>query len=293
MKWLAVAPVIALLCGCVTLSTDPRAVVFAPGADPRVTTLKCDDVARALQGAADSDEAKSLGRRPFRLLTWNIHKEGDAGWQQDLSALAGENDLVLLQETVLQPSLRGILGDAGFSWVMASSFVYEADDVGVLTATRVAPVASCTQSAMEPWIRIPKSTVISWLPIVRAQATADVAGARETLAVVNIHAINFELFPDTYRAQLRALADALDGHRGPIILAGDLNTWNDERDRIVAEIAARLGLTELTLQPDRRAVFLGHHLDHIFVRGLRPIDVTALPVTSSDHNPVAATLVIP
>ena len=115
-----------MLCGCVTLSVDPRAVVFTPGSDPRITSLKCDDVARVLQGAADSDTAKSLDGKPFRLLIWNIHKEGDAGWQQDLAALAGESDLVLLQETVLQASLRDILGDAGFSWVMASSFVYDA-----------------------------------------------------------------------------------------------------------------------------------------------------------------------
>jgi endonuclease/exonuclease/phosphatase (EEP) superfamily protein YafD len=292
LTWLASAPAIALLCGCVTLSADPRAVVFAPGADPRVTTLKCDDVARILRGAADRDDAKSLGRRPFRLLSWNIHKEGDKGWQQDLSALAADSDLVLLQETVLQPSLRGILGDAGFSWVMASSFVYDADDVGVLTATRVAPEASCTQSAMEPWIRIPKSAVITWLPIARAPGAA-AGGAGEMLAVVNIHAINFELSPDTYRAQLRALADALEGHRGPIIFAGDFNTWNDERDAIVGETAARLGLTELTPDVDRRAVFYGRHLDHIFVRGLQRVDVSALPVTSSDHNPVTATLFIP
>jgi endonuclease/exonuclease/phosphatase (EEP) superfamily protein YafD len=291
-KCLAAALAAALLCGCVSLSVDPRAVVFTPGSDPRITSLKCDVVARILQGAADSDAAKSLDGKPFRLLIWNIHKEGDAGWQQDLASLAGESDLVLLQETVLQASLRDILGDAGFSWVMASSFVYESDDVGVLTATRIAPVASCTQRAMEPWIRIPKSAVISWLPIARAQTDARVE-ARQTLAIVNIHAINFELSPDAYRAQLLALADALEGHGGPIVFAGDFNTWNGERDGIVAEIALRLGLTELALQVDQRAVFYGHHVDHIFVRGLRLIDVAAIPVTSSDHNPVAATLALP
>jgi endonuclease/exonuclease/phosphatase (EEP) superfamily protein YafD len=287
-KWLAAALAAALLSGCVTLSVDPRAVVFTPGSDPRITSLKCDDAARVLQGAADSDTAKNLDGKPFRLLIWNIHKEADAGWQQDLAALAGESDLVLLQETVLQTPLRDTLGDAGFSWVMASSFVYESDDVGVLTATRIAPVASCTQRATEPWIRIPKSAVISWLPIAHGQTDA-----RQTLAIVNIHAINFELSPDTYRAQLVALADALERHTGPIIFAGDFNTWSGERDGIVAEIALRLGLTELALQVDRRAVFYGHHLDHIFVRGLRLIDVAAIPVTSSDHNPLSATLALP
>ena len=127
----------------------------------------------------------------------------------------------------------------------------------------------------------------------RARAHRRAGWSAAELAIVNIHAINFELSPDTYRAQLGALADALRDHRGPIIFAGDFNTWSDTRDGIVAGIAARLGLTELVLRDDRRALFYGHHLDHIFVRGLRLVEVGATPVTSSDHNPVTATLAIP
>ena len=292
MNALTAAMAATLLCACATLTVNPRAVVFMPGSDPRITSLKCEDVARVLQDASDSATMKSFDTKPFRLLIWNIHKEGDTGWQRDLSTLAGQSDLVLLQETVLQAPLRDVLGAAGFSWVMASSFVYDANDVGVLTATRVAPLASCTQSAMEPWIRIPKSAVITWLPIARAQTDAP-GVARQTLAIVNIHAINFELSPDTYRAQLGALVDALQDHRGPIIFAGDFNTWSDARDSIVADIAIRLGLSEVTLGDDRRALFYGHHLDHIFVRGLRLVEASATPVTSSDHNPMTATLAIP
>jgi endonuclease/exonuclease/phosphatase (EEP) superfamily protein YafD len=165
-----------------------------------------------------------------------------------------------------------------------------------LTATRIAPVASCTQRVVEPLIRIPKSAVISWLPIVDTAvdtAAGTRAGTRETLAIVNVHSITFELALDVYRSQLEALADALAGHRGPIIFAGDFNTWNDARDRVVSEIAARLGLAELNLRVDQRAVFFGRHLDHIFIRGLETVDVIAIPVTSSDHNPMAATLRIP
>jgi endonuclease/exonuclease/phosphatase (EEP) superfamily protein YafD len=292
MKWLAGAPSILLLCGCITLTVEPRAVVYSLGGAPQVTTLKCEDVGRALHDAGNGEVAKSLDRLPLHLLIWNIHKEGDSGWQRDLAALAAASDVVLLQETVLQPEMRTILHDAGLSWVLASSFVFDADDVGVLTATRVTPLASCTQRAMEPLLRIPKSAVISWLPIARAQSDKQTR-AQQTLAIVNIHAINFDLASDTYRAQLEALAGALSEHRGPIIFAGDFNTWNDARDRVVADIAARLGLSELALRVDQRALFFGRHLDHIFVRGLEAIDVGAVPVISSDHNPVMATLLIP
>jgi endonuclease/exonuclease/phosphatase (EEP) superfamily protein YafD len=292
VKRLASSVLLAALCGCITLTVEPRAVVSVPGGAARVMTLKCGAVDRVLQTAAPSNAEDALDRRPLRLLVWNIHKQGDSGWERDLSGFAAAGDVMLLQETVLQQPLRDILDNSGLRWVMASSFLLGADDHGVLTATRIAPIASCVQRAVEPLIRIPKSAVISWLPIIGPR-TDSRAGSRETLAIANVHSINFELAPDVYRAQLEALADALAGHRGPIIFAGDFNTWNDARDGVVADIAARLGLTELSLRVDERAVFFGRHLDHVFTRGLQLIDVGAIPVTSSDHNPLAATLRIP
>ena len=296
VKRLASSVLLAVLCGCITFTVEPRAVVSGPGGAARVTTLKCEAVDRLLQAAGEGEAAGALDRRPFRMLVWNIHKQGDSGWERDLSGFAAASDVLLLQETVLQRPLRKILEDSGLRWVMASSFLLGADDNGVLTASRIAPIASCTQRAVEPLIRFPKSAVISWLPIAhtRTDTRTDAwAGSTETLAIANVHSINFELAPDVYRAQLEALADALAGHRGPIIFAGDFNTWNDARDQVVAETAARLGLTELNLRVDQRAVFFGRHLDHIFIRGLQLIDVGAIPVTSSDHNPLAATLRIP
>ena len=292
MKWLAGAISIPLLCACVTLTVEPRAVVSGPGGTARVTTLRCDAVDRVLQAAGKDQVAEALDRRPFRVLMWNIHKQADSGWERDLSAFAAVNDVVLLQEAVLEPPLRKILNDTGLRWLMASSFLLVSDDIGVLTATRIAPMASCTQRVVEPLIRIPKSAVISWLPIADTVAGTR-AGTRETLAIVNVHSITFELSVDIYRSQLEALADALAGHRGPIIFAGDFNTWNDARDRVVSDIATRLGLTEVNLRVDQRAVFFGRHLDHIFIRGLETVDVSAVPVTSSDHNPMTATLRIP
>jgi endonuclease/exonuclease/phosphatase (EEP) superfamily protein YafD len=278
----SVSLLVLLLCGCVTLTAVPRAVVSGPaGEGDAIATLPCDAAIRGLQTTIVESSANALDKRPFHLLVWNIHKEGDNGWQRDLATFAAADDMLLLQEVVLQAGLREVLGSSGLRWVLASSFLYDSNDIGVLTATRIAPAASCTQRAMEPLLRIPKSTVITWLHI---------AGSRQTLAIVNVHAINFDLFIGAYRAEFAALADTIAGHQGPVVLAGDFNTWSAERDQVIAETAARLGLIELTLDPDRRAEFFGRHLDHIFVRGLDVIDVHAIPVDSSDHNPLEVTL---
>jgi endonuclease/exonuclease/phosphatase (EEP) superfamily protein YafD len=166
-------------------------------------------------------------------------------------------------------------------WVMASSFIYSSIDIGVVTGSRKLPLTSCTQRVTEPLIRIPKSGIITWFRL---------AGQEETLAIVNVHAINFALTLGGYRAQLEALGAALEHHPGPIIFAGDLNTWTDARNEAMRAVAARLGMTEIAFKEDRRTLFMGKQLDHIYVRGLEVSAADAIPVTSSDHNPVRATL---
>lgn len=281
IRRLAVSLAAVCLSGCVTLTVEPRAVIAGTGGADGIATLNCDVATRVVRGATVDVGDNALDRQAFRVLIWNLHKQDDSGWQRDLTYFAGTNDVLLLQETVLQASLRNILADAGLGWVMASSFMYDANDIGVLTATRVAPLASCTQRMLEPLLRIPKSAIITWLRI---------KGTRDTLAIVNLHAINFDPFIDGYRAQFAALGEVLAEHQGPIIFAGDFNTWSDARDGVVAETAARIGMTELKLRDDRRAVFFGRHFDHVFVRGLESVDVAAVPVTSSDHNPLVTTL---
>jgi endonuclease/exonuclease/phosphatase (EEP) superfamily protein YafD len=270
-----------VLAGCVSVTAEPRALLERDDGSVAVQSLACAsriaDRVRVSHGPAP----EGLDPAAIRIASWNIHKQVDNGWQHDLGTLTARNDVVLLQETVLDPVMRTLIGDAGLRWVMASSFLHADLDIGVLTAARVPPIASCTQRVVEPLLRLPKSAVISWFPI---------AGRQETLAVANVHAINFSLTLGAYRAQFKALGEALAAHEGPLILAGDLNTWTAERGIAVREVADRLGLTEISFAVDRRSAFLGHQLDHIYTRGLTLVESSTTAVHSSDHNPVAATL---
>jgi endonuclease/exonuclease/phosphatase (EEP) superfamily protein YafD len=275
---MALAMAVPLVCSCITLTVEPRALVLQADGGILVRTLPCPPAWADARGVPRS---QSLDPRSIRLATWNVHKESDAGWQADLAALGRDSDIVLLQETTLQPALRDALQIAQLRWVMASSFAYGDYDIGVLTAARVEPVASCTQRVVEPLLRLPKSAVISWFAL---------AGSSRTLAVVNVHAINFSLSIDAYREQMTALGDALATHDGPIIFAGDFNTWSDARRKAIDDVAMSLGLTEVTLADDARSLFFGQQFDHILIRGLRVLASKAIVVTSSDHNPVTATL---
>ena len=100
--------------------------------------------------------------------------------------------------------------------------------------------------------------------------------------------MNFTLGTSRLRAQLEAVATILARHDGPVILAGDFNTWSTARRRAVDAIALRLGLQALSLAPDERSRFFGEPVDQMYYRGLVPSAAMALPVSSSDHNPVSA-----
>jgi endonuclease/exonuclease/phosphatase (EEP) superfamily protein YafD len=267
--------------GCVSITTQPRALLVRDDGSVHVQTLACPAAVEHVVARGTATAHSGLDPQAIRIVSWNIHKQADSGWQRDLRLFGTRNDLVLLQETVLDAPLRAAIGDEGFRWVMASSFLESGIDIGVLTASRVLPLASCTERVVEPLLRIPKSAVITWFAL---------NGRRDSLAVVNVHAINFSLSLGAYCEQFKAIGDALDHHRGPVILAGDLNTWTDARAAAVQAVANRLGLTEVRYGTGRRSEFFGHELDHIYTRQLATVASSALAVRSSDHNPVAATL---
>ena len=106
------------------------------------------------------------------------------------------------------------------------------------------------------------------------------------------------------RAQLDALGEAMMGHEGPIILAGDFNTWSKRRLETVQELAARFGLCEIDIFPpgrtggdlpgDQLERLLGMDptmpLDRVYVRGFSIISADVLSVRSSDHRPIMVTI---
>ena len=260
----------------------------APG-----TPLRVRD--RVLPQRFSSDDAPQvLGRAGraalgpvIRCLVWNILKARRAGWRADFADLIADRDLALLQEAVLgAPSDRLFSASERFEWIMARSFRDPRSGIehGVKTGCTVA-ASACRfylSRHAEPLSNTQKLLLATRYPL---------AGERDTLLVLNMHAINFVTI-DKYASQLEQLAAALADHVGPIILAGDFNTWSPARLERFVEVAARAGLVEAAMDRSRRLAHLNSHLDHVFFRGLtlRGIDSLA-HVTSSDHAPITATFV--
>ena len=284
--WVArVASVVAaaVLAACAEVPDDDR--LLTPQADGSVSAVvqKCD-AKRAVPDAVPVRARADVNRETsvLRVVSWNLHKGVDPGWEVDLATYATESDLVLLQEAVLSDAVRDVLDSAGHDWMMAGAFSRKGEERGVLVAARTRAMDGCALRAFEPLFPVPKSALV-----VRYRLTG---GA--TLAVANLHGVNFSLGLGRFRGQIEAVTAELARHQGPVILAGDFNTWSEGRHRVLVEEAAKLGLVSVLFadDPDGRRLALGRHLDHFYFRGFRLVRASAPYVKSSDHNPILVEL---
>ncbi len=223
-------------------------------------------------------EGTGLDPAGFTLVSWNLHKGARDGWRRDLERLRAEADLLLIQESHLTPKMLRWLSASGLEWTMAHAFSYKGYWTGVLTGARVPQQAPCMQRTAEPWLRLPKTTLISYFPL---------KGVRARLLVVNLHGINFSFGASALAAQLAALEPVIAAHHGPVILAGDMNTWSLDRKRVLQALARRQGLRPVPFVEASR--HLGRRVDHVYYRGLRLHRFRVERVTSSDHHPLIAT----
>ena len=106
-----------------------------------------------------------------------------------------------------------------------------------------------------------------------------IEGRPTELVVVNLHGVNFTS-TKKLENQLNGIAERIGNHQGPLIVAGDYNTRNKSRFKVMDKFAEQLQLEVLELKNDDR----NKPLDHILARGLKVHEAKILPgIESSDH----------
>lgn len=213
----------------------------------------------------------------LNVLVWNIYKQNRSSWQSALQFLAKDKQLLLLQEASMTTDLRAWIDNGKWSGNIVDAFKAFDTSAGVLNLAHQLPKLACAYTEMEPWLRLPKSAIYATYPLSNG----------EVLAVVNIHAINFTYGTQEYHRQLNELTKALSKHSGPMIIAGDFNSWSEERLTVMKSVLENLGVKEVLYQPDHRKQFLnGLQLDHVFYRDLI-LEKAKAPISdASDHNPI-------
>lgn len=214
----------------------------------------------------------------FTVSVWNIYKQQRDNWQTELESFSQDSELVLLQEASLNQDLKAYLDDSTWKVRMANAFKFLNTPAGVMNLSSVNAKKTCAYLAMEPWLRLPKSALLSEF------ALSD----GNTLVVVNLHGVNFAVGLEEYQEQLDSLKSVLEKHSGPIILAGDFNTWRQARIEVVNSFAESLGLRDAHLTRDQRVKIFGKPLDHLYYRDLQLMRAEAPKTDASDHNPIIA-----
>lgn len=217
--------------------------------------------------------------REFGVTVWNLYKGQRKEWLDGMERFVKTQDLVLLQESKTTPELLGWLRDGGFEWQQVQAFTQGPSSLGVMTAAKTPQAFVCGVRSPEPFFRIPKSGLVSLYPL---------DGDPDGVLVVNLHAVNFELGMAGYREQLNDLTALVRRHQGPVILAGDFNTWSDKRQRWLDGLAEELSLKEARPVPDTRSTAFGRPLDHLYYRDLELLEVSSPATAASDHNPIVA-----
>lgn len=226
--------------------------------------------------------SKQVSARPHAanevtLISWNAHKLADTNFFYDLKKLSAGADLMMVQEAVHTTAWQAAFAShMPFAFSFNKSFCWDDTANGVLTASRLGLDKNLA-------LLSPGTEPGSFTHKVSGYSQILIGG--KTVHVINTHALNFNV-GIAFEDQIDQLAKFMAQLQGPIIWAGDFNTWNPLRTDYLNEKAKTLGLTHVTPTNDSRFLVL----DHIYVRGLTAVSAEVLDLKSSDHYPLKATL---
>jgi endonuclease/exonuclease/phosphatase (EEP) superfamily protein YafD len=232
-----------------------------------------------------------LDARLLRVLVWNIHKRsGDPVWRRELRDILRNRrpHLILLQEYRLHDDGTAPLDQAaGYGWAFAPNLYQARHDAysGVLTASTAQPltVRPLLSNGLEPLAGSPKPMLVTAYRLQPSGAS---------LLVANLHGINFHIGLDEFQEQLRQLVEIIKRHRGPVILAGDFNTWSPDRVERLTHSTREMGLVSTVFpEPEHIESRFGRTLDQVYYRpgAIEPVPSTADVLEqydSSDHRPL-------
>lgn len=240
--------------------------------------------------SSENIEQKSEFGPQIHVLVWNAFKGSKQGFKRDATQLMRNKDLTLFQECVLDEEFHQLSSQ---NETLEVQFAKSWGANGVCTSSQVASLESLAikTEVRELFVFTPKSTLITTYPM------RDYDEQLVDLMVINVHMINFRAVY-AFQKQLEQMREALRDHQGPVIVAGDFNTWMRARERRVEKFLAEFGLEEVSFQKnkslrDPRTLTFGV-LDRAFIRGLEVMHTNVYEgVDSSDHRPFTLQLSLP
>lgn len=219
----------------------------------------------------------------FRLLSWNVYKKLHRPKQAEyLASLLSEAlpELMVFQES---PSIISLAKSCSvldqYEQYYFSNLTFKNKSFGLLNASMVESIhGNYVISKHKEFIfRTHKAFLVSLYPLVSG----------EILMLINVHAINFREVK-IYQKELALLYDFASTHKGPLVIAGDFNSWGVRRLLLLDELMTKLKLKAVVFDHARLIKrFLAAPLDHILYRGVIVNKAHVMDCLKlSDHNPL-------
>ena len=231
-------------------------------------------------GTSVDSELKSTS---IKALIWNIKKAQLKNWRSEFLKLGKSHDLFVIQEAYGNELFHSTLDSFHqFNWKMGISFLFPQDKnspTGTMIGARVSPSEVIVKHStdFEPVLSTPKALTFVKYPVEKRNTE---------LLVISVHAINFQS-TGAFKRHMEQAEGVIREHSGPVLFAGDFNTWNQTRTTFLFNLARKLGLAQVHFKNGQNRMKFGQYfLDHSFTRG---IDVTKAEVilsNGSDHRPL-------
>jgi len=240
----------------------------------------------------DSYDKEANINDSIRIVNWNIHKEGNLSeWKKVITHIVKDKkpDFILLQEVRLDGKVGDFISkDLKYGWEFPPNLYQGKYDAysGVLTASHIKPkmVESALSNGTELFSKIQKTVLFTKYPI---------GSPSLELLVVNIHGININIDLDGFKEQIRYIAEVVMRHDGPVILAGDFNTWREARLDHLSKLVKEMELVKIDFgsNADYVETMFGNPLDHIFISKeklevIKGSQDVIVDIKSSDHSPL-------
>ncbi|HIQ47201.1 MAG TPA: endonuclease/exonuclease/phosphatase family protein [Sulfurovum sp.] len=217
----------------------------------------------------------------FSLLCWNVYKNNKMNPHFDyfLEKEVQKRALffMLFQEASFH--YEDVFNFQDFSYDAAANLEFRKHFYGVMTVSRAASkeVKAYLTKGKESIFGTHKSILL----------TTYLFEDGSTLLMLNMHAINFRE-NRRYSKEMDRLMTLIEAHDGPMILAGDFNTWSHMRLMKLQEIAEKLSLIRVGFEKTGKIKsFMGKQLDFIFYRGFEVLEEEVLNDHKlSDHHPL-------
>lgn len=222
-----------------------------------------------------------LPREKFKILVWNMYKAGKESWHVDYPKLIKGMDILMLQEFFTTPRMVNVVAqDTERAYYLATSFMdkkFNNARTGVATASsyEFTKVGWHRSYYTEPIIRTPKMLGL---------ASFDLSGTDKDLLTINIHAVNF-VSTRKLQKMVRSGLEHAARHDGPVVFAGDFNTWSGKKQRMLFTELKNAGFKNVQFSPDTRMRTFGKVLDFVFVRDLKILYSKVYgDIEGSDHK---------